>query len=104
MPAVEVTMLLLRRMTTRTLLTCSVAAILNSVAQADVTIEERMAISGAGLMKMANMSGSTKTLIAGQRARTESNLQFESGMMRTLARGAGQSTQIVQLDQDKLIL
>ena len=96
-------MLLLRRMTTCTLLACSVATILPSSARADVTIEERMAISGAGLMKMANMSGATKTLISGQRARTESHLQFESGMMRAFARGVGQSTEIVQLDQDRLI-
>ncbi len=51
-----------------------------SAAQADVTIEERMSINGAGLMKMANMSGTTTTIISGQRARTESNLQFESGL------------------------
>jgi hypothetical protein len=61
-----------------------------------------MSVSGAGLMKMANMSGTTTTMISGQRARTESNLQFESGLLRTFARGAGQGTEIVRLDQDKM--
>ena len=86
----------------RILLAGAVALTLSAAAQADVTLEERMSVSGAGLMKMANMSGTTKTVIAKDRARTESNLQFESGMMRALARGAGQSTQIVRLDQDKI--
>jgi hypothetical protein len=84
------------------LLSCAVATVLGTAARADVTIEERLSVSGAGMMKMANMSGTTTTSISGQRARTESNLQFESGMMRTFARGMGQSTEIVQLDQDKL--
>jgi hypothetical protein len=48
------------------------------------------------------MSGTTTTMISGQRARTDSNLQFESGLMRTFARGAGQGTEIVRLDQDKM--
>lgn len=85
----------------RMLLTCAIAAAL-PVAQADITMEENMSVSGAGLMKMANMSGRTTTTISGDRARTDSDLQFESGMMRTLARGVGQSTEIVRLDQDKI--
>lgn len=95
-------MLLLRTITTRALLGCAVAAILSTAAQADVTIQERMTVNGAGMMKMANMSGTTTTMISGQRSRTESNLEFESGLMRTFARGLGQSTEIVRLDQDKL--
>lgn len=85
----------------RTLLMCAVAAAI-SAAHADITIEENMSVSGAGLMKMANMSGHTTTTISGDRARTDSDLQFESRMMRALARGAGQSTEIVRLDQDKI--
>lgn len=87
---------------TRGLLGGAVAAILAMTAQADVTIEERMSISGAGMMKMANMNGTTTTRISGQRARTDSNLRFESGLMRTFARGVGESTEIVRLDQDKM--
>lgn len=95
-------MLLFRLTPTQAVLGCAIAAVLSTAAHADVTIEERMSISGAGLMKMANMSGTTTTKISGQRARTDSNLEFESGLMRTFARGAGQGTEIVRLDQDKL--
>jgi hypothetical protein len=91
-----------RSIPTRALLGGAIAAILATTAQADVTIEERMSISGAGLMQMANMNGTTTTRISGQRARTDSNLRFESGLMRTFARGAGESTEIVRLDQDKM--
>src|SRR5687767_2610089 len=88
---------------TRAILGCVIAAVLSTGAHADVTIEERMSISRAGLMKMANMSRTTTTMISGQRARTDSNLQFESGLMRTFARGiGGDSTEIVRLDQDKM--
>jgi hypothetical protein len=72
------------------------------VAQADVTVEESISVSGPGRMKLMNMSGKTVTVVAGNRARTDSDLTFESGMMRTLARGAGQSSEIVRLDQDTM--
>ncbi|GFE78321.1 hypothetical protein GCM10011487_03210 [Steroidobacter agaridevorans] len=91
-----------RTIPTRALLAGALAAILSNAAQADVIITERMSISGAGMMKMANMNGTTTTSISGQRARTDSNLQFESGLMRTFARGIGDSTEIVRLDQDKM--
>jgi len=86
------------------LLMCCVAGVLfGAAAQADVTMQEHMTLSGAGMMKMANMSGTTATTIAGDRARTESNMQFESAMMRTFARGAGgPHVEIVRLDQDKI--
>lgn len=71
-----------------------------TAAQADVTLQEQMSIQGSGLMKMMNMSGTSTTVIAGDRARTDSDLKFESGMMRTLSRGAGESTEIVRLDLD----
>jgi hypothetical protein len=54
------------------------------------------------MMKMANMTGTTKTVISGDRARTESNVQFESAMMRTFAGKAGNHVEIVRLDQDKI--
>jgi hypothetical protein len=80
----------------------AIAALGASAACADVVIEERMSVSGAGLMAFGNMSGTTRTIIASDRARTESNLEFESGMMRAIARGAGQSIEIVRLDQDRI--
>jgi hypothetical protein len=84
----------------RALLGCALAALPGLHAYADVTIEERVSVGG--LMKIVNMSGTTVTTIAGDRARSDSNLQFESGMLRVLARGAGQTTEIVRLDQDKI--
>src|ERR1043165_248685 len=86
------------------LLSCCVAGVLvSAAAQADVTMQESMSLSGAGMMKMANMSGTTTTTISGNKARTESNMQFESGLMRTFARGAGgPHVEIVRLDQDKI--
>jgi len=83
------------------LLLYGVAALL-AVAHADITTEERVTVSGPGGMKMLNMNGTTVTTIAGDRARTDSNLQFESGMLRAFARGAGQTSEIVRLDQDKI--
>jgi hypothetical protein len=92
-----------RTIPTRALCSGALAAILSNAAQADVIITERMSVSGAGMLKMANMNGTTTTSISGQRARTDSNLQFESGLMRTFARGVGgDSTEIVRLDQDKM--
>ena len=87
----------------RVVLGCAVVIGLPLIARADITMEESVAVSGAGLMKMANMSGRTITTISGERARTESDMRFESGMMRALSGGAGQSTEIVRLDQDRIL-
>jgi hypothetical protein len=86
----------------RVALALALAGVLGA-AHADITTQERVAVSGPGGLAMMNMSGTTTTTIAGKRARTDSDLQFESGMMRALARGVGQSGEIVQLDADKII-
>lgn len=70
-------------------------------AHADVKTQERMSVSGNGLMKMANMTGTTTTTISGQRARTDSEVQFESRLISTFA-GGGTTSEIVQLDTDKI--
>ncbi len=80
----------------------AIATILCTQASADVTIEERLTVSGAGMMKMMNMNGKTVTSISGSKARTDSELKFESGLMRTFARGVGDATEIVRLDEDKM--
>lgn len=80
---------------------CVVGVLASAAAQADVSMQEKMSLSGAGMMKMANMTGTTTTVISGARARTESNMTFESAMMRTFAPG-GNHVQIVRLDQDKI--
>lgn len=61
-----------------------------------------MSVTGAGMMKMMNMNGRTVTTISGSKARTDSELRFESGLMRTFARGVGDGTEIVRLDEDKM--
>lgn len=85
----------------RTLLAAAIVAIAPAV-QADITMQESISVSGAGLMKMANMSGTTTTTIAGDRARTDSDLRFESGLVRAFSGGAGQTSEIVRLDQDRI--
>jgi hypothetical protein len=86
----------------RLALGCAVATALATAAHADVTMQEHVSVNALGMMKLANMSGTTTTTIAGDRARTDSNLQFESGMLRAFTGGMGQTTEIVRLDQDKI--
>jgi hypothetical protein len=72
-------------------------------AQADITIESATSVDGAGAMAFANMSGSSKTSISGDKARTESDMKMQSKLVGFLARNAlGPSAEIVLLDQDKL--
>jgi hypothetical protein len=87
---------------TQCFLTCAIAAVLAASAHADVTIEERVSVSGFGPMRIGAMNGATVTTIARDRARADSNLQFESGLIRAFVRGAGRSVEIVRFDQDKI--
>ena len=74
-----------------------------SVALADVTVQQKIAVEGAGLMAAGNMSGTTKTAISGQRSRTDSDIQLQSKIVRMLAhRAVGPTAEIVSLDQDKI--
>jgi hypothetical protein len=73
------------------------------VASADVTVENRVAVTGVGLMSAGNMSGTTKTTISGERSRTDSDLQLQSRIVRMLAHGSvGPTAEIVRLDADKI--
>jgi len=78
------------------------ATLLLDVAHADVTIKERVAVEGTGIMSVANMSGTTTSSISGKRSRTDSDMQMESRLVRMFARGVGQNTEIVRLDDDKV--
>jgi hypothetical protein len=73
-----------------------------NVAQADVTLKERMSVEGLGIMAMANMSGTTTSAISGKRGRTDSDIQMENRLARMFARGFGQTSEIVRLDDDKV--
>ena len=72
------------------------------VAQADVTLKEHLAVEGQGMMAMANMSGTSTTAVSGKRSRTDNDLQMESRLVRMFAHGAGQTSEIVRLDDDKV--
>ena len=79
------------------ILACDVDA-----ARADVTIQEHIVVEGSGLMSMAGMSGTSTTSISGKRARIENDMRMQSGFARVLVRGAGQNSEIVQLDADTI--
>jgi len=73
------------------------------IAHADITIERTISVEGVGGMAFANMSGSSKTSISGDRSRTDSDMKMQSKIIGFLARNAmGPSAEIVLLDQDKL--
>jgi hypothetical protein len=69
---------------------------------ADVTIEEKLRVEGSGLMSVMNMNGTSVTHIAGDRARTDMDMQMESRMMRMVG-GLGPTAEIVRLDQERMI-
>jgi hypothetical protein len=74
-----------------------------SVALADVTVQQKISVEGAGLMSAGNMSGTTTTAISGQRSRTDSDIKLQSRLVRMLAhRAVGPTAEIVSLDQDKI--
>jgi hypothetical protein len=76
---------------------------ITSVALADVTVENRIAVTGTGLMSAGNMAGTTRTTISGERSRSDSDIQLQSRVVRMLAHGAvGPTAEIVRLDQDKI--
>jgi hypothetical protein len=81
----------------------SVLGFATGSAQADITIERIISVEGVGGMAFANMSGSSKTSISGDRSRTDSDMKMQSKIIGFLARNAmGPSAEIVLLDQDKL--
>src|SRR5262245_4283146 len=89
--------------TTRRVAFIAMAVAATPVALADVTIQERTSVEGVGLMSVGNMSGTSTTTIAGDRARIESDLQMQSRLVRMFAHGAGgPSASIIRLDQDKV--
>ena len=72
-------------------------------ARADITIERTTSVDGVGAMAFANMSGTSKTSISGDKARTDSDMKMNSKIIGFLARNTlGPSAEIVLLDQDKL--
>jgi hypothetical protein len=78
-------------------------ALAAGLASADVTTEQKVSIQGIGPMSFADMSGTSKTVISGNRSRTDSDMVMQSKLIRFLARNAvGPTAEIVLLDSDKL--
>jgi hypothetical protein len=72
-------------------------------AWADITIERTSSVTGVGAMAFANMSGTSKTSIAGDKSRTDSDMKMQSKIVGFLARNSvGPSAEIVLLGEDKL--
>jgi hypothetical protein len=76
--------------------------LLGSAAGADVVMEQKMNMEAAGALAMMGTSGTIKTMVSGDRGRTENKMEASSGLMRTLAKNANTAT-IVRLDQEKMI-
>jgi hypothetical protein len=73
------------------------------IAQADITIERSTSVEGVGAMAVGNMTGTSKTIISGDKSRTDTDKKMTSKIIGFLARNAaGPSAEIVLLDQDKL--
>jgi hypothetical protein len=71
-------------------------------ARADVMLKQQVSVEGTGLMSFANMSGTSTMSISGMRARTDSDMQMQSRLVRAFARGMGPTSTIVLLNADKL--
>ena len=81
----------------------SILAFAAATAKADITIERATSVDGVGAMAFANMSGTSKTSISGDRSRTDSDMKMQSKIIGFLARSAmGPSAEIVLLDRDTL--
>jgi hypothetical protein len=81
----------------------SALTFIRSVALADVTVENRIAVTGTGLMSAGNMAGTTRTTISGERSRSDSDIQLQSKVVRMFAHGAvGPTAEIVRLDAYKI--
>jgi hypothetical protein len=84
------------------LVLCGILGFVAETALADITIERTTAVEGVGAMGFANMSGTSKTSISGDKSRTDSDMKMQSKIIGFLARNAmGPSADIILLDQDK---
>jgi hypothetical protein len=81
----------------------SILGLAAGTVQADITVERTTSVEGIGAMAFANMSGTSKTSISGDKSRTDSDMKMQSKLVGFLARNAlGPSAEIVLLDEDKL--
>jgi hypothetical protein len=91
------------RRITRVASLCTALALTANIAQADVTIERSTSITGVGEMAVANMTGTSKTVVSGNKSRTDNDTKMQSKIVGFLARNsAGPSAEIILLDEDTL--
>src|SRR5262249_3422297 len=84
-------------------LVLALVALTTTTAFADVTTEQKVSLEGVGPMALANMSGTSKTAISGNRSHRDSDLKVQSKLVRFLARNkVGPTAEIVLLDADKM--
>jgi hypothetical protein len=82
---------------------CGFLTLATAAARADITIERTVAVEGVGALALGNMSGISKTIIAGDKSRTDSDMKMKSKLIGFLAHSAlGPSAEIVRLDDDKI--
>lgn len=78
---------------------CGVTA---PAAFADVTYHQSFSVSATGMMSMMGSSGTLTTMVSGNRARTENNIESTSAMMRKFAKNANTAT-IIRLDDEVML-
>jgi hypothetical protein len=97
----------MKKRTVRVALIAALAAsatFTTAVVRADVVITRSTSVQGGGAMAFANMTGSTKTTISGNRSRTDTDTKMQSKLVGFLARNAlGPSAEIVLLDEDRIV-
>jgi hypothetical protein len=77
----------------------ALAAAIPAGSRADITVSQQVSTNGFGPLALGAMDGTTETAIVGNRARIESNMQFKAGFLRMMARHAGESLQLIRLDE-----
>jgi hypothetical protein len=72
------------------------------IAQADVTIEQKVTLSGNGMMSMMSSDGTVITMISGDRSRSDNRIEPRSAMMKRLSPNMDTSS-IVLLNEQKVL-
>lgn len=71
-------------------------------ALADITLEQQFSVHGEGIMGFANMSGTSTTVIADDKASSKSDVKMESRLARMFVGRLGNTAEIIRLDQGTL--
>jgi hypothetical protein len=69
---------------------------------ADVTLHQNVTVSASGVMSMMGSKGTVTTVISGDRARTENQMESTSSMMKKFAKNVNTAT-IVSLDEERML-